>query len=129
MPPGTRATRRPSTTAPSWTASPIEFDATKVYVVNSGMMGTGLRITHSYAVDDGLLDCFRIDQRDYSTLAAAAVRFLDLPMAKLTKFHRQCRTIRIETEPDQPVWTDGEYVGRTPLTVDVMPGALAVVVP
>ncbi len=107
----------------------IEFDATKVYVVNSGMMGTGLRITHSYSVDDGLLDCFRIDQHDYATLAAAAVRFLDLPMANLTKFHRQCRTLRIETEPDQPVWTDGEYVGRTPLTVDVMPGALAVVVP
>ncbi len=107
----------------------IEFDATKVYVVNSGMMGTGLRITHSYAVDDGLLDCFRIDQHDYATMVAAAVRFLDLPMSNLTKFHRQCRTLRIETQPDQPVWTDGEYVGRTPITVDVMPGALAVVVP
>jgi YegS/Rv2252/BmrU family lipid kinase len=107
----------------------IAFDATKVYVVNSGMMGTGLRITHSYAVDDGLLDCFRINQHDYATIAAAAVRFLDLPLAKLTKFHRQCRTLRIETEPDQPVWTDGEYVGRTPLTIDVIPGALAVVVP
>ena len=50
-------------------------------------------------------------------------------MAKATRYHRQCRPIRIETEPDQPVWTDGEYVGRTPVTVDVMPGALAVVVP
>ncbi len=105
----------------------IEFDATKVYVVNSGMMGTGLQITHTYRIDDGLLDCFRIDQHDYATIAAAAVRFLDLPFPA-TKFHRQCRTLRIETEPDQPVWTDGEYVGRTPLTVDVMPGALAVVV-
>jgi len=27
------------------------------------------------------------------------------------------------------VWTDGEYVGRTPVTVDVVPGALTVVVP
>ena len=107
----------------------IEFDATKVYVVNSGMMGTGLRITHSYSVDDGLLDCFRIDQHDYATLAAAAIRFLDLPDANLTRYHRQCRTLRIETDPDQPVWTDGEYVGRTPLTVDVMAGALAVVTP
>ena len=35
-----------------------EFQASKVYVVNSGMMGTGLRITHGYSVDDGLLDCF-----------------------------------------------------------------------
>ncbi len=104
-----------------------EFTATKVYLINSGMMGTGLQITHSYSVDDGLLDCFRIDQHDYSTLAAAALRFLDL--AKVTKFHAQARTVRIETEPDQPVWTDGEYVGRTPLTVDVMPGALSLVVP
>ena len=36
----------------------IEFDAERVYVVNSGMMGTGLKITKTYAIDDGLLDCF-----------------------------------------------------------------------
>ena len=58
---------------------PVEFEASKVYVVNSGMMGTGLRITHSYAVDDGLFDCFLVDKRDLSTLTAAAVRFLNLP--------------------------------------------------
>ncbi len=107
----------------------IEFDATKVYVVNSGMMGTGLKITNSYAVDDGLLDAFFIDRQDIATLAAAAIRLLDLPMAKATRYQRQCRTIRIVTDPDQPVWTDGEYVGRTPVTVDVVPGALSVVVP
>ena len=38
-----------------------EFQASRVYVVNSGMMGTGLRITHGYSVDDGLLDAFAID--------------------------------------------------------------------
>jgi len=50
-------------------------------------------------------------------------------VVKATRYHRQCRTIKIETQPDQAVWTDGEYVGRTPVTVDVIPGALAVVVP
>ena len=107
----------------------FEFEASKVYVVNSGMMGTGLRITHSYAVDDGLFDCFLVDKRDLSTLTAAAVRFLNLPQAKVSRYHRQAARVRIETKPDQPVWTDGEYVGRTPVTVEVMPGALAVVVP
>ena len=107
----------------------FEFDASKVYVVNSGMMGTGLQITHSYAVDDGLVDCFLIDKHDVGTMTAAAIRFLNLPKAEVTRYHRQCASIRIETDPDQPVWTDGEYVGRTPVTVDVMPGALAVVVP
>lgn len=107
----------------------IEFDAERVYVINSGMMGTGLKITQTYAIDDGLLDCFMIDRRVGATLAAAAIRLLDPPVIKATRYHRQCHSIRIETEPDQPVWTDGEYVGRTPVTVDVVPGALTVVVP
>jgi diacylglycerol kinase (ATP) len=107
----------------------IEFDAERVYVVNSGMMGTGLRITQTYAIDDGLLDCFLIDRHAYATMAAAALRMLDPPIVKATRYHRQCRTIRIETEPDQPGWADGEYIGRTPVTVDVVPGALAIVVP
>ncbi len=107
----------------------FEFEASKVYVVNSGMMGTGLRITHSYAVDDGLFDCFLVDTRDLSTLTAAAIRFLNLPQAKVSRYHRQAARVRIETTPDQPVWTDGEYVGRTPVTVEVMRGALSVVVP
>ena len=39
----------------------LEFEASKIYVVNSGMMGTGLKITHTYSIDDGLLDCFVIE--------------------------------------------------------------------
>jgi diacylglycerol kinase family enzyme len=39
------------------------------------------------------------------------------------------REITIETDPDQPVWTDGEYNGRTPVTMRVIPGGLKVVVP
>jgi YegS/Rv2252/BmrU family lipid kinase len=108
---------------------PLEFQASKVYVVNSGMMGTGLRITHSYAVDDGLLDAFAIDGRTHSTMVAAAARFLDLHTASASQYLRQCRTLRLETTPDQPVWTDGEYIGRTPVSIEVAPGALSVVVP
>ena len=35
----------------------------------------------------------------------------------------------LDAEPDQPIWADGEYIGRTPLKVDVLPGALRIVVP
>ena len=31
--------------------------------------------------------------------------------------------------PDQPVWADGEYIGRTPISIEVAPRALSVVVP
>jgi YegS/Rv2252/BmrU family lipid kinase len=105
------------------------FEASKLYVINSGMMGTGLQISHRYAVEDGLLDAFAIDNRTLDTLIAAAARFLDLPLLDADRYYRQGRSISIETDPDQAVWADGEYLGRTPVTVDVVPGALTVVVP
>ena len=108
---------------------PLEFDATKVYAVNSGMMGTGLRITHTYAIDDGLLDCFVLDDATLETKLAAGERLLNLGTTTAGRYLRQSRSVSIETQPDQPVWTDGEYIGRTPVAFDVMPGALGVVVP
>jgi YegS/Rv2252/BmrU family lipid kinase len=36
------------------------FEAAMAYVINSGLMGTGLAITHAYAIDDGLLDAFAL---------------------------------------------------------------------
>ena len=35
----------------------------------------------------------------------------------------------MDVDPDQPIWADGEYIGRTPLKVDVLPAALRIVVP
>ena len=107
----------------------LEFEASKVYIVNSGMIGTGLQITHTYAIDDGLLDAFAIDSKTRDTMVAAAERFLSLHTAKASRYMRQCRSIRIETTPDQPVWADGEYIGRTPVSIEVAPGALSIVVP
>jgi diacylglycerol kinase (ATP) len=107
----------------------LEFEASKIYLVNSGMMGTGLRITHTYAIDDGLLDCFAIDQQTHDTLVAAAARFLDVHTASAGRYYRQARAVTVDAGPDQPVWADGEYVGRTPVSVDVMARALTVVVP
>ena len=107
----------------------IEFEASKVYVVNSGMMGTGFSITHTYAIDDGLLDAFVLNSEARETLSAAVDRFLDRDTAAAKKYYRQCRELSIDTDPDQPIWADGEYIGRTPVTITVMPGALSVVVP
>ena len=58
-----------------------EVEGTKVYLINSGMMGTGLRITHTYSIEDGLLDCFVVDKGNLDTLVSATERFLALPAA------------------------------------------------
>ena len=106
-----------------------QFQAVKVYVVNSGMMGTGVSITHTYAIDDGVLDAFFLDSADLKTMAAATSRFFNLHTKKAQRYYRQGREISIDTDPDQPVWSDGEYLGRTPITVKVLPGVLPIVVP
>ena len=105
------------------------FRAAKVYVVNSGMMGTGLSITHTYAIDDGLLDAFVLSTENLATLTGAVNRFLHLNTDSASKYIRQCRQVSIDTDPDQPVWADGEYIGRTPIEIQVLPGALTLVVP
>jgi diacylglycerol kinase (ATP) len=104
----------------------VEFRAAKIYLINSGMMGTGLSITSKYAIDDGLLDAFVLDTKNLSTIKSAAERFLHLNTATASQFYRQCRELTIKTEPDQPVWADGEYIGRTPIVVKVIPGALTI---
>jgi YegS/Rv2252/BmrU family lipid kinase len=105
-----------------------EVEGTKAYLINSGMMGTGLKITHTYSIDDGLLDCFVVDKDRLETLVAATERFLAVPSAGASRHFRQARSVSIDVDPDQPIWADGEYIGRTPLKVDVLPGALRIVV-
>ena len=81
----------------------VEFRAVKSYVVNSGMMGTGLSITQTYAVDDDLLDAFILDSENTETIKAAADRFMHLNTEAASKYYRQCRELTIDTDPDQPV--------------------------
>jgi hypothetical protein len=107
----------------------IEVDGTRLYVVNSGMTGSGLAALADYSVDDGLLDAFVIDRENPAMIASALARFLGLHNATSARYYRSCRSIELDAEPDQAIWADGEHVGRTPVTVDVLPGALSVVVP
>jgi diacylglycerol kinase family enzyme len=101
---------------------------TRCYIVNSGMSGRGLSVDSSFSVTDGLLDVFLLN-RDLAHVEALAERLLRLD-GPGSGFHSwRGREITIESDPDRPVWADGEYIGRTPITAAVLPGALAVVVP
>ena len=106
-----------------------EFRAVKVYVVNSGMMGSGYSILKTYSIDDGLLDAFFLDKENSEAMSAAVDRFLNRDTERAHKYYRQCREITIDTDPNQPVWSDGEYLGRTPITVKALPSVLPIVVP
>jgi YegS/Rv2252/BmrU family lipid kinase len=106
----------------------IETRGTRCYIVNSGMSGKGLTVDTNFSVTDGLLDVFLL-KRDLAHVEAVAERFLHVngPLSGLDYWRG--REITIESDPDRAVWADGEYIGRTPVTAAVLPGALAVVVP
>ena len=107
----------------------IETPASKVYVVNASQSGTGISVTGDLSSsDDGLLEVFILDQANLKTLSAAADRMLNLHTRGAEQFFWRGKEISIDTEPDQPVWTDGEYQGRTPVSMKVIPGGLPIVV-
>jgi diacylglycerol kinase (ATP) len=107
----------------------IETSAAKVYVVNASQTGTGISVTGDLSrSDDGLLEVFVLDQHNLKTIAAAAERMAHLHTEIARQFFWRGKDITIETEPDQPVWTDGEFFGRTPVKMNVLQGKLRVVV-
>ncbi len=108
----------------------LRMPGMKLYVVNAAQSGTGISVTGGFSMpDDGLVDVFVLDLKNLKTLSAAADRVLHLNVEHARDFFWRAREITIATEPDQPVWTDGEYWGRTPISLSVIPGALPVLVP
>ena len=104
--------------------------ASKLYVVNAAKAGTGISVTGKISKpDDGLLEVFILDSKSLKSIVAAGERMIDLDTKTARRFIKQGKEISIDTDPDQPVWTDGEYTSRTPITMQVVPGALKVVVP
>ena len=106
----------------------IEVMGYKCYVVNSAKAGTGISISTKFSVDDGMLDVFMLS-RDAKSAGAALERFFNLSTEKAGMYYWRGQEIKIEAEVDQPVWTDGEYTARTPVSMKVLPGGLTVAVP
>lgn len=106
----------------------IEVMGHKCYVVNSAKAGTGLSISEKFKVDDGILDVFMLS-RDAKSANAALDRFFNLDNDKAGMYYWRGQKITIDAEKDQPVWTDGEYTGRTSVSMEVIPEGLTVAVP
>ena len=107
-----------------------EGPAMILYVVNASKNGAGINVLGDLSkIDDGLMDAFVLNMNDLNSIAGFTDRVLNLDTGNASEYMRQGKEMTIETEPDQPVWTDGEYSGRTPVSLKVLPSALKVIVP
>ena len=114
----------------------VEYDAhaAMVLVANCGevippfvKLGAGIR------PDDGLLDVVVVRANGFGQSVRAVWDLLrDAPTIEgIETFvgYARGREIRVETEPVEPVQLDGEPGGETPFTVNVVPGAIRIMVP
>lgn len=97
---------------------------------NGGRYGRGVRIAPHAKMDDGLLDlCFIRNLSKVKIATIFPVVFLgwhvNLPEVKYARFRR----LEIESEKPVDVYADGEYLCRTPATIEVVPNAMQVIAP
>ncbi|MFI6422210.1 diacylglycerol kinase [Streptomyces sp. NPDC050842] len=107
----------------------VETDATLVAVGNGTSYGGGMRICADARTDDGLLDVTVVGDCSRATLIKVFPRVyrgthLDHP--KVTTY--RVRSLTLDA-PGITGYADGEPLGRLPLTVECVPGALRVLAP
>lgn len=110
----------------------VEVEGISLMIANSGNVGiSGVNIVHTTSVSDGLLDAILIRASDLPSLLRIASNVLinraeEPPESVL---HWQAKEIRVEAEPSQPAQADGEEISPTPLTAQVLPQAVSILVP
>ena len=109
------------------TVHEIHTQACQVY--NAGNMGKpGTAPAPGIGVDDGLLDLLVMRERVGKLLLKYGVEHSNRLSEDLFH-HWQGRQISIEADPPQPVHIDGEVVGPIPVSIDILPKAIRVLVP
>jgi diacylglycerol kinase family enzyme len=106
-------------------------EAIACVVDNAGTIGIpGLSHSHEVSVSDGFFDVFAV--RDLHDLLSGPPLPGRAPVVHGGRAgtevaqHWRARHITIVTDPPFPVQVDGEMWGTTPITIDVLPGALRV---
>jgi diacylglycerol kinase (ATP) len=119
-------------------ASRVEVDgvvheghAATVIVANCGQVVPGLLPLGAHIEpDDGALDVVVLDAASYAGALRVVWRlFQRQPQADAGITFYRGASVRLVTEPTLPVQSDGDALGTTPATIELLPRALAVYVP
>lgn len=114
----------------TWRVDGVEQPRTRALILavgNARYFGAGMHMMPQAVNDDGLLDAVVVAERPVWELLPAFARVyagthLELGLCS------SARGRRIEIDADAPVEIDGEIAGRGPAVIEVVPGALRVVV-
>ncbi len=104
----------------------FEWRAHNVVVANCQFYGGGMRISPTSQPDDGLLDVLAMvgPKTDAFTMLPKIYKGTHVPHRDIAE--ARARTIRVDANPPLPIEADGEMLGTTPATFDVVPNAIRV---
>ncbi|HEY0776069.1 MAG TPA: diacylglycerol kinase family protein [Nocardioidaceae bacterium] len=105
------------------------FDAFTVVVANSGYYGSGMHVAPGAVIDDGLLDVVVIRAASKLRLVRALPRLYDGSHVALEEVVvLRGRSVSVRAANPTLAYGDGEQLGPLPVTAEVVPKALAVLV-
>jgi YegS/Rv2252/BmrU family lipid kinase len=108
----------------------VECSGLTCLIANAGYFGVpGLVLDPKVKIDDGLLDVFVLRKMDLIQLFSLAATIVGKNELKDKAFHRQVKSVTIESDPVQSTQADGEMWGESPVEIKVKKGALKVIVP
>ncbi len=105
----------------------LEAEFTLMAIANTMHTGEGMKLAPKARIDDGMLDIIVVEKRSRRALIRlfsklGSGRHVDEPGVR----YEQVTRVRLQTEATIPLNIDGELVGSGPFEVQVLPGALEV---
>lgn len=110
----------------------VAMEASIVLIANSASYAYGIKVAAQASVDDGLLDVMIFEKARLARVALLRQAYRVLVRTHLGDpniRHFRARRVRVEAEPAALIQVNGEEAGATPAVVEVVPGALTVIVP
>jgi len=105
-------------------------DAHTVLVGNMGSLSAmGLDLASDVTPHDGLLDLYVGIGETPLDFFTSVVAFFSGSDDEKHMAHRETKKVHITADPPLRVQADGEIIGETPVQVEILPSALALVVP
>ena len=109
----------------------ISTDAKMVLVANGAfVLDPRFEVGSNILPDDGLLDVIVFTPPNFAAATEIASR-LAMGRIERSNYVKQYtgKNVVIESEPSAPVECDGDMIGYTPVNLEIMPGAVSLLVP
>jgi YegS/Rv2252/BmrU family lipid kinase len=109
------------------------YGASELLLINHSSVGglPGIKLGRDVRMDDGRMDLYIARARNILDYLIAVVSLISgrERQARHLSYHPVRDHLWIETEEPAPVQADGEFIGTTPVRVEMVPAALNVVLP